>query len=453
MMRLKARDPRWRERLDRRRKRGLRDQARVLDGARLILEDVRKNGDRAVLRYTLKFDGVRLKAADLRVPADEIAGAAAGCDRAGLAALRLAARRIERFHRRQVRKGWSIGGRGERLGQRVTPLARVGLYVPGGRAAYPSTVLMTALPARIAGVAERVMCTPPGPDGEVSPWVLAAAGLAGVTEVYKVGGVQAIGALAYGTATIRPVDKVVGPGNAHVAAAKRWVFGEVGIDQIAGPSELLVVADDSARPDWVAADLLAQAEHDPDAWVGLVAVGSGARSRNLADRVVEALNGRLRNLERRRIAAAAWKRNGLVVEAAEMETAAGVAAAIRPALLRGGRVRGGLFARGGGGLRGRAESRPADGRRRAVRLAPGRGRFCAAHRRRFDEPGRPGGCGRCGHDPRESGGAGRARRIDRGAAFPKGGGTGREAVTPGPPRAPGEEDTVDFDIVLSIPFF
>ena len=202
--------------------------------------------------------------------------------------------------------------------------------MPGGLAAYPSTVLMTALPARIAGVAERVMCTPPSPDGEVSPWVLAAAGLAGVTEVYKVGGVQAVGALAYGTATIRPVDKVVGPGNAHVAAAKRWVFGEVGIDQIAGPSELLVVADDSARPDWVAADLLAQAEHDPDAWVGVVAVGSGSRSRNLADRVVEALNGRLRNLERRRIAAAAWKRNGLVVEAAEMETAAGVAAAVRP---------------------------------------------------------------------------------------------------------------------------
>ncbi len=330
MMRLKARDPRWRERLDRRRKQWLRDQARVLDGARGILEDVRKNGDRAVLRYTSKFDGVRLKAADLRVPADEIAAAGAGCDRAGLAALRLAARRIERFHRRQVRKGWSIGDRGERLGQRVAPLARVGLYVPGGLAAYPSTVLMTALPARIAGVAERVMCTPPSPDGEVSPWVLAAAGLAGVTEVYKVGGVLAVGALAYGTATIRPVDKVVGPGNAHVAAAKRWVFGEVGIDQIAGPSELLVVADDSARPDWVAADLLAQAEHDPDAWVGLVAVGSGSRSRNLADRVVEALNGRLRNLERRRIAAAAWKRNGLVVEAAEMETAAGVAAAVRP---------------------------------------------------------------------------------------------------------------------------
>jgi histidinol dehydrogenase len=174
------------------------------------------------------------------------------------------------------------------------------------------------------------MCTPPGPDGKVNPWVLAAADLAGLTEVYKVGGVQAVGAMAYGTDTIRSVDKIVGPGNAFVAAAKRLVFGEVGIDHIAGPSELLVVADDTARLDWVAADLLAQAEHDPDALVGLVAVGSGGRARRLADRVIAEVRAGLRKLERREIASAAWRRSGLVIEAADVETAAKVASAIQP---------------------------------------------------------------------------------------------------------------------------
>ncbi|MFQ5692947.1 MAG: histidinol dehydrogenase [Nitrospinota bacterium] len=330
MMRLRAGDARWRELLDRRRRKWRRDQARVLDRARAILDDVRRSGDRAVLRYTAKFDGVTLRADGIRVRPREIAAAAARCDPAGLRAMRLAARRIEAFHRRQIPKGWSMGRQGERLGQRVSPLSRVGIYVPGGRAVYPSTVLMAGIPARLAGVPERVMCTPPGPDGRVSPWVLAAADLAGVTRVYKVGGVQAVGAMAYGTETIRPVDKVVGPGNAYVAAAKRLVFGEVDIDHIAGPSELLVVADDSARPDWVAADLLAQAEHDPDALVGLVAVGSRGKSRRLADRVIEAVREGLRGLERRRIAAGAWRRGGFVIEVSDVETAADVAAAVQP---------------------------------------------------------------------------------------------------------------------------
>lgn len=329
-MRLRAGDARWRERLERRRRRWRRAQAGVSGRARAILEDVRRNGDRAVLRYTAKFDGAWLAAGALRISPREVAAAARRCDPGGLAALRLAARRIEAFHRKQSPKSWWMGGRGERLGLRASPLPRVGIYVPGGRAAYPSTVLMAALPARLAGVPERVMCTPPGPDGEVSPWVLAAADLAGVTEVYRVGGVQAVGAMAYGTETLRAVDKIVGPGNAYVAAAKRLVFGEVDIDHIAGPSELLTVADDSARPDWVAADLLAQAEHDPDALVGLVAVGKGEASRRLADRVIGEVRSQLRHLERRAVAEAAWRKSGLVLEAPDLEAAAEAAAAIQP---------------------------------------------------------------------------------------------------------------------------
>jgi len=330
MMRLVAGDIRWRDQLGRRRRKWLREQEAVLDRARVILNGVRKTGDRAVVQYTARFDKVRLEPGQIRVTAREISSAAQRCAPGGMKALRLAARRIDAFHRKQVPQGWSMNGPGERLGQRVYPLSRVGLYVPGGRAAYPSTVLMTGIAARIAGVPERVMCTPPGPDGKVSPWVLAAADLAGLTEVYKVGGVQAVGAMAYGTDAIRAVDKIVGPGNAYVAAAKRLVFGEVDIDHIAGPSELLVVADETARLDWVAADLLAQAEHDPDALVGLVAVGGGGMARRLADRVIAEVRVGLRKLERKEIASAAWRRNGLVIEAANVETAAKVASVVQP---------------------------------------------------------------------------------------------------------------------------
>lgn len=330
MIRLNARDPRWRERLARRRTAWRREQARVTQQVRDILDTVRKGGDRAVLRYTSKFDGVDLSARRLRVSRREIEAGIRRCDAAGMDALRLAAKRIERFHRKQRLTGWSLNRRGERLGLRVYPIARVGLYVPGGRAAYPSTVLMTGIPARIAGAPERVMCTPPDPEGRVHPWVLAAADLAGVTEIYRVGGVQAVGAMAYGTASIRPVDKIVGPGNAYVSAAKRIVFGEVGIDHIAGPSELLIVADSSARPDWAAADLLAQAEHDPDTLLGLIAVGKGSSAAVLADRIVGEVKRQLGDLDRREIAAEAWSRNGMVIETSALTTAAGVAAEIQP---------------------------------------------------------------------------------------------------------------------------
>ncbi|MBI3630036.1 MAG: histidinol dehydrogenase, partial [Candidatus Rokubacteria bacterium] len=227
-----------------------------------IVAAVRARGDEALLEYTARFDGYRCEAAGLRIgEADwRVERDVAEDVRAALA---YAAARIERYHKEAAPRAWRITDEhGSVLGQEIRPLDRVGIYVPGGRAVYPSTVLMTAIPARVAGVREIVLVTPPAPDGSVSPVVLAAARIAGVTEAYRVGGAQAIAALAYGTATIRPVDKIVGPGNIYVALAKRRVFGQVGIDMVAGPSEVVVVADRSATAAWIAADLLAQAEHD-----------------------------------------------------------------------------------------------------------------------------------------------------------------------------------------------
>ena len=236
--------------------------ADVDDAVAAILAEVRARGDAALIAYTKRFDRLELTPETLRVPAGDLAAARGACDADALEALGLAARRIADFHRRQKPEDLDyVDEAGLRLGQRWSPLASVGLYVPGGTAAYPSTVLMNALPAKVAGV-ERVVMTVPAPDGVLHPLVLATAELAGVTEVYRVGGAQAIGALAFGTETIAPVDKIVGPGNAYVAAAKRRVFGTVGIDMIAGPSEILVVADGQNDPAWIAADLLSQAEHD-----------------------------------------------------------------------------------------------------------------------------------------------------------------------------------------------
>src|SRR5450432_4177616 len=242
---------------------GKRETAADVDAdVALIIADVAARGDAALVELTRKFDRLDIDPSGLRIPAAEIAAAAAECDLATLAALRLAADRIESYHRRQVPEDMDyVDESGVRLGARWTPVASVGLYVPGGTASYPSSVLMNAIPAKVAGVGRLVM-TVPTPDGILNPLVLAAAALAGVDEVYRVGGAQAIAALAYGTGTIAPVDKIVGPGNAYVAAAKRRVFGIVGIDMIAGPSEVVVVADRRNDPAWVAADLLSQAEHD-----------------------------------------------------------------------------------------------------------------------------------------------------------------------------------------------
>jgi len=234
----------------------------VNDTVTAIIDDVRARGDAALIDYTSRFDRLDLEAGTMAITAAEIEHAVLLADSADVAALEEAAQRIEAYHRRLIPGDeLHMDAQGVETGYRWTAVSSVGLYVPGGKAAYPSSVLMNAIPARVAGV-ERIVIVVPTPDGVIHPLVLAAARIAGVDEIYRIGGAQAVAALAYGTATVEPVNKIVGPGNAYVAAAKRQVFGVVGIDMIAGPSEILVVADGENNPDWIAADLLSQAEHD-----------------------------------------------------------------------------------------------------------------------------------------------------------------------------------------------
>jgi histidinol dehydrogenase len=281
-----------------------------------ILARVEAEGDAALLEYTARFDRQQLAPRQLRVGADEIAGAVAGCPGELRAALELAAARIAAFHRRQLPEDLNYEDElGVGLGLRWRPIGAVGIYVPGGTAAYPSSVLMNALPARIASV-ERLVMTVPAPRGELNPLVLVAAHLAGVDEIYRVGGAQAIAALAFGTATIAPVDKIVGPGNAYVAEAKRQVFGRVGIDLIAGPSEIVVVADRAQDPAWIAADLLSQAEHDELAQAILITDDAG-----LADAVAAAALRQLATLPRRAIARASWRDFGAIVVVPDLDHA------------------------------------------------------------------------------------------------------------------------------------
>ncbi len=291
-----------------------------------ILADVRKRGDAAVLEYTARFDRVEAKSmAALEISPADCRAAFEALPVAQREALATAAARIRRFHERQRGESWTLeDDDGTRLGQRVTPLDRVGLYVPGGRAAYPSSVLMNALPAIVAGVAELVMVSPT-PDGERNPLVLAAAHLAGVTRAFAVGGVQAIGALAYGTTAIRPVDKIVGPGNAYVAAAKRRVFGVVGIDMIAGPSEILVIADSTANADWVAMDLFSQAEHDEDAQAILLSPDA-----RLLDAVAASIARQLSAMPRKAIIAASLGRRGALIRVRDLAEACAIADRIAP---------------------------------------------------------------------------------------------------------------------------
>ena len=284
--------------------------------AAAIVGAVREGGDAALLAYTARFDRIALTPGTMRLTEDERAAAATAAPNAVRDALVQAAERIEAFHRRLVPADLDYrDAAGVRLGARWRPLDAVGLYVPGGTAAYPSTVLMNAVPARVAGV-ERIAMAVPTPDGALDPAVMAAAEVAGVAEIYRVGGAQAVAALAYGTETIRPVDKIVGPGNAYVAAAKRLVFGTVGIDMIAGPSEILVVADAHNEPEWIAADLLSQAEHDEDAQAILI-TDDGA----FAARVTEAVAGHLARLPRAAIAAASWREHGAVIVVASLDEA------------------------------------------------------------------------------------------------------------------------------------
>lgn len=275
-----------------------------------IVERVRREGDVALREYTERFDGVRID--DWRVPDEEVEEAYARVSPEFLAAMRRAADNIRAFHERQRRGSWcEARPDGSVVGQLVRPLARVGVYVPGGKAAYPSSVLMNVIPARVAGVPEIVMATPAkasAGSGAVDPHVLVAAAEAGVREIYRIGGAQAIAALAYGTQTIRRVDKIVGPGNLYVALAKRFVFGDVDVDQIAGPSEIAVLADESANPAWVAADLLSQAEHDEAAMPVLI-----TPSERLARAVSTEIERRLASLPRRAIAERSIRERGVIV--------------------------------------------------------------------------------------------------------------------------------------------
>jgi histidinol dehydrogenase len=299
--------------------------ADVEEAARTIIAEVAVRGDEALMAYTCKFDRVDVGASSLRVASAEIDDAFASCDGAARDALTLACNRIEAYHRRQVPSDERFtDALGVELGWRWTAIAAVGLYVPGGTAAYPSSVLMNAVPAKVAGV-PRVVMVVPAPDGLLNPLVLAAAKLAGVDEIYRVGGAQAVAALAYGTATIAPVDKIVGPGNAYVAAAKRLVFGKVGIDMIAGPSEVLILAGSGANPDWIAADLLAQAEHDAAAQPILITDDAA-----LAGDVERAIEAQLATLPRAEVARASWRNFGAVILVRRLDEAVPLIDAVAP---------------------------------------------------------------------------------------------------------------------------
>jgi histidinol dehydrogenase len=308
------------------RERGAGGGAAVEAQARRIVDAVRRRGDRAVIEYTRRFDQVARTAAQFRVEDAEIRNAQQAVAPAALRALRLAARRIAAFHRRQRATSWSYrDAAGLRLGQLITPLTRVGIYVPGGHAAYPSSVLMNAIPARVAGVGEIIMVTPAGRDG-LNPAVLAAAAIAGVDAVFRIGGAQAVAALAWGTDTIPRVDKIVGPGNAYVQAAKKIVYGAIDIDKIAGPSEVLVVADDAAVPAQVAADLLAQAEHGSGDECAVLLTPSA----DMAAAVRAEIERQLPALSRRSEIARVLRRRGAVVIVRDLDEAIAVADEVAP---------------------------------------------------------------------------------------------------------------------------
>ena len=298
------------------------DVASVVRG---IIADVRRRGDEALVELTNKFDRAAITAETLKLTAQEINASLTQVGKAQLAAIETAAGRIESYHRRQLPQDMNYTDEaGALLGWRWTSLDSVGLYVPGGTASYPSSVLMNAIPAKVAGVARIVMVTPAS-GGAINPLVLAAARRAGVSDIYRIGGAQAVAALAYGTQSITAVDKIVGPGNAYVAAAKREVFGQVGIDSIAGPSEILVIADAGNNPDWIAADLLSQAEHDASSQSILITEDAG-----FADKVAAAAARQLETLPRKAIAQKSWNDNGAIIVVKNLDDAAPLSDAIAP---------------------------------------------------------------------------------------------------------------------------
>ncbi len=301
-----------------------RGPARVESEVATILAAVRRDGDAALLRMTRRFDGVKMTARSLCVGDKEMAAARAAVPQSTLRALNRAHRRITRFHKLQLERGYQLVEPGIRCGMRVLPMARAGVYVPGGKAAYPSSVLMNIVPARVAGVPDITVVTPPRPEG-IKPEVLVAAEIAGATRVLKVGGAQAVAALAYGTKSVARVDKIVGPGNIYVATAKRLVFGEVDIDMIAGPSEVLIVADGAADPELIASDMLAQAEHDE-----LAAAVCIVSSRRVAERVARAVDAQLAELSRAPIARKSIARYGTILVVRSLKRAAELANEIAP---------------------------------------------------------------------------------------------------------------------------
>jgi histidinol dehydrogenase len=290
-----------------------------------VVERVRKHGDPAVLEYTEKFDRVTLALKDLKISPEEITNAYTKVETKKVDALKCAAQNIRAFHEKQKISSWvSQEADGVILGQLARPIQSAGVYVPGGKACYPSTVLMNIIPAKVAGVEQLIMCSPV-PGGTMNPYILVAADIAGVSDIYKIGGAQAIAAMAYGTATIPRVDKIVGPGNIYVATAKRYVFGQVDIDMIAGPSEILIIADSSANPVFVASDLLSQAEHDELASSILVTT-----SRELAEKVDTEIERQLANLSRKEIARKAIDRFGVIVIVKDLQEASEVSNSIAP---------------------------------------------------------------------------------------------------------------------------
>ena len=290
-----------------------------------ILAAVRSEGDEAVTTYTRQFDCKFIDSLGLRVSEREIDAARRHVGKEFMKAMRVARTNITRFHKRQLQKSWSLRGKGMRLQQRFLPMSRVGIYIPGGKASYPSTVLMNALPALIAGVEEIVMVTPCNAEGKISPHVLVAARECGIEEIHRIGGAQAVAALAFGTESIRRVDKITGPGNAYVAAAKRMVFGHVGIDSIAGPTEVVVVADGSARADFVAADLIAQAEHDETASPICI-----TDSPDLAQRIEASVAEQLEHAPRRAIAQRALNQQGTIILVPQIKQAVEIVNELAP---------------------------------------------------------------------------------------------------------------------------
>jgi len=294
----------------------------IEDTVRSILDDVRKNGDKAVIKYTKTFDSHRINV--LSIDSKEISAYAAHADIRTVKALKFSAKRIRDFHRRQKNSSWYFSEKGIQLGQLLRPLDRVGVYIPGGTASYPSTVLMNVIPAQVAGVKEIALCVPT-PKGAVNPYVMAVIKILGIKEVYRIGGAQAIGALAYGTKTVKKVDKIVGPGNIYVATAKKMVFGDVAIDLIAGPSEILIIADSSANPVFIAADLLSQAEHDERSSAILI-----TSSASLAVAVKREIGLQLRNLKRKDIAQRSIYKYGALIVTGSLKQAAELSNKIAP---------------------------------------------------------------------------------------------------------------------------